>query len=122
METHQIREAQLRRRHFRVRKKISGTAERPRLVIHRSHLHLSAQLIDDMAGKTLACASTQDPTFRKQMKAGGNIQAAQVLGKLVSQTAQKSGIKKVVFDRGGYRYHGRIKALADAVRETGLEM
>ncbi len=118
----QIRESQRKRRHFRVRKKIVGTPERPRLVVHRSHLHLYAQVIDDTAGKTVASASTQEADFRKQIKPGGNVKAAQALGKRVAQVAQKVGVKKVVFDRGGYHYHGRIKALAEAVRESGLEM
>jgi len=110
-----------RKRHRRVRYKISGTAERPRLNVSRSHLHIYAQLIDDTAGHTLAAASTVDAGLRKALKSGGNIEAAKAVGKLIAERGKERGVTAVVFDRGGYRYHGRIEALADAARENGLQ-
>ncbi|MDR3735481.1 MAG: 50S ribosomal protein L18 [Acidobacteriaceae bacterium] len=103
--------------HTRIREKLSGTAERPRLNVYRSLNHLYTQLIDDAAGTTLASAST----LAGKIKAGGNVAAAKELGKLIAEKAAEKGIKKVVFDRGGYLYHGRIKALAESAREAGLE-
>ncbi|MBW4027106.1 50S ribosomal protein L18 [Acidipila rosea] len=103
--------------HARIRQKMAGTAERPRLNVYRSLNHIYAQVIDDSKGFTLASAST----VAGKMKTGGNVAAAKEVGKLVAERAQEKGIKKVVFDRGGYLYHGRIKALADAAREAGLE-
>jgi large subunit ribosomal protein L18 len=108
-----------KRRHKRVRAKISGTAERPRLNVSRSIQHIYAQLIDDTEGRTLASASTLESTLRD--KTGGNIEAANAVGKLIAERALEKGITAVVFDRGGYRYHGRVKALADAAREGGLQ-
>jgi large subunit ribosomal protein L18 len=105
--------------HVRIRRKVSGTAERPRLNVFRSLNHIYVQLIDDQAGKTLASASTSGKN--SPIKTGGNLAAAKEVGKLIAERAQAKGIKKVVFDRGGYLYHGRIKALADAAREAGLE-
>jgi large subunit ribosomal protein L18 len=105
------------RRHKRVRKDIVGTAERPRLVVFRSNRGIAAQLVDDLEGKTLAAASWLDKRTAKGAKTG---QAAEV-GKLLAENAKKAGIQRVVFDRGGYLYHGRVKALADAAREGGLE-
>jgi large subunit ribosomal protein L18 len=105
------------RRHKRVRKDIFGTAERPRLVVFRSNRGIAAQLVDDVEGKTLAAASWLDKRGTKGAKTD---QAAEV-GKLLAQNAKKAGIQRVVFDRGGYLYHGRVKALADAAREGGLE-
>ena len=105
------------RRHKRVRKGISGTAERPRLVVFRSNRGIAAQLIDDVEGKTLAAASWLD---KRGAKGAKRDQAAEV-GKLLAQNAKKAGVQRVVFDRGGYLYHGRVKALADAAREGGLE-
>ena len=105
------------RRHKRVRKGIVGTAERPRLVVFRSNRGISAQLVDDLEGKTLAAASWLDQRGAKGAKTD---QAAEV-GKLLAANAKKAGIQRVVFDRGGYLYHGRVKALADAAREGGLE-
>ena len=116
------REFSLHRRHLRVRKKVSGTQERPRLAVHRSHLHLYAQLIDDLAGKTLLSRSTLQSEFKRHSKKGGNVEAAKRLGELVAEAALSAGIKKVVFDRGGYLYHGRVRALADAARSKGLEL
>jgi len=109
-----------KRVHTRIREKMSGTAERPRLNVYRSLDHIYAQLIDDAAGVTIASASTLAKKGEAK-KAGGNIAAAVEVGKLIAERAQQKGIKKVVFDRGGYLYHGRIKALADAAREAGLE-
>jgi large subunit ribosomal protein L18 len=105
------------RRHKRVRKQIFGTAERPRLVVFRSNRGIAAQLVDDVEGKTLAAASWLD---KRGAKGGKQDQAAEV-GKLLAQNAKKAGVQRVVFDRGGYLYHGRVKALADAAREGGLE-
>ncbi|WP_019535606.1 50S ribosomal protein L18 [Paenibacillus ginsengihumi] len=109
------------RRHLRVRKKITGTTERPRLNIFRSSKHMYAQLIDDVKGVTIASASTVDKELRGQVSNGGNVEAAGKVGALIAERAKKAGITKVVFDRGGYLYHGRVKALADAAREAGLE-
>jgi len=108
-------------RHLRVRKKISGTPEQPRLNVFRSIKNIYAQIIDDTNGKTLLSASTQDPDIRSQIASGGNVDAAKLVGKQIAQKAIALGIKNVVFDRGGYLYHGRISALADAAREAGLE-
>jgi large subunit ribosomal protein L18 len=114
------RKARLRR-HRRVRAKISGTAERPRLNVFRSLGHIYAQVIDDVAGHTLTSASTIDRELRGQVDQENKTEAAKMVGALVAQRAQALGIKQVVFDRGGYRYHGRVKALADSAREAGLE-
>ncbi len=113
------REGRLRR-HRRVRKKVQGTPERPRLVVFRSNKHLSAQVIDDLSGKTLASASTVEPDLRSS--GGGTVSAATQVGKLLADRAKAAGIEKVVFDRGGYRYHGRVAAVAEAAREAGLEL
>ena len=91
-------------------------------MVHRSHLHLYTQVVDDMAGKTLLACSTQDAEFRKQVSKGGTLEAAKRLGQALAKEASGAGIKKVVFDRGGYMYHGRVKALADSAREHGLEL
>ena len=107
------------RRHRRVRGKISGTAERPRLDVFRSSKHIYAQLIDDTTGTTLAAASSMDKGFDGY---GGNIDAAGKVGKAIAEKALAKGIKTVVFDRGGFVYHGRVKALADGAREGGLEL
>ena len=104
--------------HKRIRRKIAGTTERPRLAIFRSVAHIYAQVIDDTKGATLVSASTVDKGAKTN---GGNVAAAKAIGKLVAERAKEKGIKAVVFDRGGYQYHGRIKALADAAREAGLE-
>lgn len=109
------------KRHVRVRKKISGTTERPRLNVFRSSKHIYAQLIDDVNGVTLASASTLDKELRDQVENGGNAEAARKVGELIAKRGKEAGITNVVFDRGGYLYHGRIQALADAARETGLE-
>ncbi|HOK55130.1 MAG TPA: 50S ribosomal protein L18 [Armatimonadota bacterium] len=115
------REALRERRHRRVRKKIFGTAERPRLNVYRSLANIYAQVIDDTDGKTLVSASTIDPEVRQRVKSGGNIESAKVVGEVVAKRALDKGVKQVVFDRGGYKYHGRVQSLADAAREAGLE-
>ncbi|MCC5952155.1 MAG: 50S ribosomal protein L18 [Acidimicrobiia bacterium] len=115
------REARLRR-HRRVRKKVRGTAERPRLAVFRSNRHLSVQVIDDDAARTLAAASTLDPALRDSLEGSGNVAAATAVGTLVAERAKAAGITQVVFDRGGFRYHGRVAAVADAAREAGLEL
>ncbi len=111
---------QRKRRSFRVRKRTRGTQERPRLSVMRSHKHISAQVIDDEEGKTIASASTLDKSFSGKLKSGGNADAAQAIGKAIAERAIAAGIKEVCFDRGPYRYHGRVAALADAAREGGL--
>jgi large subunit ribosomal protein L18 len=108
-----------RRRHSRVRRKVHGTAERPRLAVFRSNKHISAQLIDDDAGRTVAAASSVEADLRGTP--GGNVEAATSVGTLVARRAKAAGITTVVFDRGGFAYHGRVAALADAARAEGLE-
>lgn len=107
------------RRHLRIRNKVVGTPERPRLNVFRSTRHIYAQVIDDLNGRTIISASSLDPDLK--IEDGGNVAAAQVVGKLLGQRAAVRGVKKVVFDRGGFLYHGRVKALAEAAREAGLE-
>ena len=109
-----------KRVHARIREKMSGTAERPRLNVYRSLNHIYTQLIDDQNGVTLVSASTLGPKSEEKAY-GGNVAAAVRVGKLIAERAQEKGIKRIVFDRGGYLYHGRVKALADAAREAGLE-
>jgi len=113
-----------RRRHARVRKRITGTPERPRLSVFRSARHIRAQVVDDTTGRTLAAASTEEKTFKGSGKgsAGGNVSSAAAVGKAVAERAKAAGITAVVFDRGGFRYHGRVAALADAARKEGLEL
>jgi large subunit ribosomal protein L18 len=115
------RDLHRRRVHARVRMKVSGTTERPRLCVYRSLGHIYAQVIDDRTGQTLVSASSVDKDTKKNLKGGGNIAAAKVIGKAVAERAKSAGVSKVVFDRGGYKYHGRVKALADAAREAGLQ-
>jgi len=107
-------------RHGRVRKRVSGTPERPRLNVYRSLNHIYVQVVDDTKAHTLAAASSLDASLR-DAKNGGNIEGARAVGALIAERAKAAGIAKVVFDRGGYLYHGRVKALADAAREGGLE-
>ena len=109
------------RRHKRIRKKVFGTPERPRLCVFRSNKHIYAQIIDDTIGHTLVSASTVDPELREKLQKTWNKEAAREVGKLIAKRALEKGIKKVVFDRGGYRYHGRVKELAEGAREGGLE-
>jgi len=116
---HPIAKKQIRERiHKRIRRKLEGTTERPRLAIYRSVAHIYVQVIDDTQGRTLVSASTVE---KEGKRGGGNVAAAKDIGKLVAQRAKEKGISKVVFDRGGYQYHGRVKALADAARQAGLE-
>ena len=110
-----------KRRHARVRKRVCGTTDRPRLNIFRSLDHIYAQVIDDSRGHTLASASTIDPTLREQVKGLPKTEQAKLVGKAVAERAKAAGVTVVVFDRGGYPYHGRVKALADGSREGGLE-
>lgn len=110
-----------KKRHLRVRKKMNGTPEKPRMAIYRSGLNIYAQVIDDVNGITLLSASTIDKEIKPGVTYGGNIESAKVVGKKVAERALAKGISKVVFDRGGYLYTGRVKALADAAREAGLE-
>lgn len=105
--------------HRRVRRKVAGSAERPRLAVFRSLHHIYAQLIDDAKGVTVASASTTETAWKG--RSGGNVAAAKEIGKLIADRAKEKGIKQVVFDRGGYIYHGRVKSLAEAAREGGLE-
>jgi large subunit ribosomal protein L18 len=109
------------RRQRRVRNRLSGTSERPRLAVFRSSKHIYAQMVNDQAGTTLASASTLDPEVKAQVKYGGNMAAAAVIGRVVAERAKKAGIDKVCFDRRSYKYHGRVAALADAAREAGLK-
>jgi large subunit ribosomal protein L18 len=109
------------RRHERVRRHVVGTAERPRLNVFRSLNHIYAQVVDDGKGHTMVSASTIDPEVQKQLKGLAKTDQARVVGKVLAERALGQGVKQVVFDRGGYKYHGRVKALADAAREGGLE-
>ena len=112
------------KRHTRVRKRVNGTPERPRLNVYRSINHIYAQVIDDLAGTTLVSASTLDPSLKaakESRSSGGNVDAAKTVGRLIAERALAAGVTRVVFDRGGYLYHGRIKGLADAAREGGLD-
>jgi len=115
------REAHRERIHLRMRKRVAGTAERPRLCVHRSSRHIRAQVVDDTAGKTLVSASSLDKEVRAAIRGGGNIAASKVVGKVIAERAKTKGIEQVVFDRGGYQYHGRVQALAEAAREAGLK-
>ena len=110
-----------KRKHLRVRKKISGTADCPRLCVYRSNSHIYAQIIDDTEGKTLVAASSLDKDVKSASANGGNKEAAKLVGKSIGEKAVAKGIKTVCFDRGGYLFHGRVKELADAAREAGLE-
>lgn len=105
----------------RIRSRVVGTAERPRLAVFKSLKHLYAQIIDDRRGVTLASASSLDGDFRAELKTGGNLAAAKKVGEIVARRAKDKGVTRVVFDRGGYQYHGKVKALAEAARENGLE-
>jgi len=115
------REDKRLRRHRRVRGKVHGTAERPRLVVHRSINHLEAQVIDDVAGRTLVGLSTNAPDLRARRSELNKTDASRELGKAVAEKAKAAGVEKVVFDRGGYLYHGRVKAFAEGAREGGLD-
>jgi large subunit ribosomal protein L18 len=121
MDHQRTRKAQQLRRRRHVRKKLVGTSERPRLTVFRSSKHIYAQLIDDLSGATLAAASSIEETQRAATPYGGNVKAAMAVGKRLAEAAKTKGIHMAAFDRGHYRYHGRIKALADAAREGGLQ-
>ena len=110
-----------RRVHIRIRTRLSGRAQTPRLSVYRSLNHIYAQIVDDTRGQTLVSASTRDKEVRTTLKTGGNVAAAKVVGQALAKRATADGIARVVFDRGGYAYHGRVKALADAAREAGLK-
>jgi large subunit ribosomal protein L18 len=109
------------RRHARVRKRVSGTPERPRLDVFRSLRHISAQIIDDTRGYTLVAASTVEPEIRSRVNGMGKVEQARLVGQILAERAVAQGIKQVVFDRGGYLYHGRVKSLAEGARAAGLE-
>lgn len=109
-----------KRRHQRVRRKVIGSGERPRLSVYRSMKHIYCQIINDIDGTTLASASTVSPDVRTQVKDGGNVKAAEIVGRKIAEEALKKGISKVVFDKGGYKYHGRVKALAESARKNNL--
>ena len=115
------RSAHRERIHRRVRTKVAGTPDRPRLCVYRSLKHIYAQVVDDRSGRTLVSASSLDKETRTQTKGGCNVAAAKVVGKVIAERARAAGIEKVVFDRGGYKYHGRVEALANAAREAGLK-
>lgn len=115
------RSTERQRIHRRIRRKISGNVNRPRLCVYRSLKYISVQIIDDSQGKTLAAASTAEKDVRGDLKQGSNIAAAKMVGKAIAERAKAKGIEAVVFDRGGYIYHGRIKAVAEAARESGLK-
>ena len=108
-------------RHVRLRKKVSGTSERPRLAVHFSGQHITAQVIDDVSGATLASVNTTEDSFRKDASSHANVATALKVGKLIAERGLAKNIAKVVFDRGGFMYHGKIKALADAARDGGLQ-
>ena len=110
-----------RRIHYRIRKVVNGTAERPRMVVFRSNKQIYVQVIDDEQGKTLVAASSNDKELAAQTKGKSGIEAAAIVGKAIAERAQAKGIKKIAFDRGGYLFHGRVKSLADAAREAGLD-
>ncbi|MBI5307227.1 MAG: 50S ribosomal protein L18 [Planctomycetes bacterium] len=109
-----------KRRYQRVRRKVIGSVERPRLSVYRSMKHIYCQIINDIDGTTLVSASTVSPDIRAQVKDGGNVKAAEIVGRKIAEEALKKGISKVVFDKGGYKYHGRVKALAESARKSNL--
>ena len=115
------KDAHRRRIHARVRTRLAGTPERPRLNVYRSAAHIYVQIIDDRSGRTIVSASSVDKETKKGLKGGGNIPSAKAVGKIIAERAKAAGVTQVVFDRGGYKYHGRVKELADAAREAGLK-
>jgi len=115
------KQALRRKRHGRVRKRVVGTAEKPRLNVFRSIAHIYAQVVDDSTGQTIVSASTVDKELKGQVASGGNVEAAKLVGELVGKRAVAKGISSVIFDRGGYQYHGRVAALADGARGAGLK-
>ncbi len=118
---HRDRNEARQRRHLRIRRAVQGTPERPRLSVFRSLAHIYAQVVDDRVGRTLAAASTRDPEIRSQAEAAKKADAGKLVGQLIARRAKERGIRRVVFDRGGYLYHGRVRALAEGAREGGLE-
>ena len=122
MDHHKAIGKQKKRRSFRVRKRLSGTPDRPRLMVQRSSKHVYCQLIDDTSGRTIASASTRDKDLRGSIKNGGNKDAAAVVGKALAEKASAAGVKAACFDRGPFKYHGRVAALAEAVREAGISL
>ncbi len=118
---HRDRNIARQRRHLRIRRVVQGTSARPRLSVYRSFAHIYAQVIDDRAGRTLAAASTRDPEIRAKADAAKKAEAAKLVGQLIARRAKERGISRVVFDRGGYLYHGRVRTLAEGAREGGLE-
>jgi len=118
---HRDRNEARQRRHLRIRRVVQGTPERPRLSVFRSLAHIYAQVIDDRGGRTLAAASTLDPEIRGQAEAAKKSEAGKLVGQLIARRAQERGIRRVVFDRGGYLYQGRVRALAEGAREGGLD-
>ncbi len=122
MEHRPDREIQRAKRRLRYVKKVAGTADRPRLLVFRSLKHIYAQAVDDSTGRTMASASTLDEEVRKQVPNGGNIAAAKIVGQIVARRLVQKGVKSALFDRGGYLYHGRVKAVAEAARENGLKI
>lgn len=121
MNKYQAKKAGLERRKRRVRAKVFGTAERPRLAVHRTNAHIYAQVVNDVTSETICSASTLSPEFRSTGKIGSNKEAAEFVGKLIGERALKAGVSEVTFDRGGRIYHGRVKALADGARAAGLK-
>jgi len=121
MDRVELKHKQSWRRKKSVRRKMLGTPDRPRLSVFRSHKHIYAQVIDDVSGRTLCAAGTRGKDIADQIKHGGDIAAAKVVGQRIGQAAVQSGVKQIVFDRGPYKYHGRVKALADAARKAGLK-
>lgn len=109
------------RRHSRVRRRVAGSVERPRLSVFRSNMHIYAQVIDDTTGHTLAAASTVEKELAEQVSGQTKVERAKAVGKMIAERAKQAGVGKVVFDRGGFKYHGRVQALADAAREAGLD-
>jgi len=121
MEKGKIKELQRKRRHRRIRKKVEGNSDRPRLVVKRSLKHIYAQIVDDIKGKTLLSVSTLSKDIKKECEAKTKTEKSHIVGHYLAQKCKEAGIKCVVFDRGGYKYHGRVKALADGTREGGLK-
>ena len=121
MDAQSKKRARLRRRRYHIRRAVQGTAQRPRLSVYRSLANIYTQIVDDQQGKTLVSVTSLTPEVRESCPYGGNVKAAEAVGALVAQRALEAGIKKVVFDRGGRKYHGRVKALAEAARKAGLE-
>ncbi len=121
MITKPSRAAAREKRHYRLRNHISGTAERPRLAVFRSNMHIYAQIIDDTVGNTICSASTMEADVKAKLEHTNDVEAAKVVGETVAKKALEKGINTVVFDRGGYVYHGKVQALADAAREAGLQ-